>query len=107
MRANLVSYGERMSTRIFAAHLRSRGVAARQHDAWRIGFTCTDDDFENGASHCVSSPSLPPRHPHRLSLRCRTPDSQLHAVCRRDSARDVPVDQTGALGQRVAEESKY
>jgi aspartokinase len=69
MRANLVSYGERMSTRIFAAHLRSRGVAARQHDAWRIGFTCTDDDFENGASHCVSltvsptetpSPSLPP-----------------------------------------------
>lgn len=48
MRSNLVSYGERMSTRIFAAHLRSRGMASKQFDAWRIGFTCTDEDFENG-----------------------------------------------------------
>jgi hypothetical protein len=48
MRANLVSYGERMSTRIFAAHLRSRGIASKQFDAWRIGFICSDEDFENG-----------------------------------------------------------
>ena len=58
MRANLVSYGERMSTRIFAAHLRSRGMASKQFDAWRIGFTCSDDDFENGEILPETYPAL-------------------------------------------------
>nr|CAB3479318.1 unnamed protein product [Digitaria exilis] len=39
----LVSFGERMSTRIFAAYLNKRGVKARQYDAFEIGFITTDD----------------------------------------------------------------
>lgn len=42
----IVSFGERLSTRIFAAYLRSRGVAARQHDAFDL--ITTTDDFGNG-----------------------------------------------------------
>ena len=38
----LVSFGERLSTRIFAGFLRSRGVNAVQHDAFEIGFITTD-----------------------------------------------------------------
>jgi len=48
MKANLVSYGERMSTRIFSSFLRSQGVRSKQCDAWEIGFVSTDDDFEAG-----------------------------------------------------------
>jgi aspartate kinase len=40
---SLVSFGERLSTRIFAAYLRACGVPARQHDAWDLGVTTTDD----------------------------------------------------------------
>mmetsp|Transcript_13104 Transcript_13104/g.15829 ORF Transcript_13104/g.15829 Transcript_13104/m.15829 type:complete len:578 (-) Transcript_13104:598-2331(-) len=47
-RATLVSFGERMSTRIFAAYLRAEGVGARQYDAWDIGFVSTEDNFEYG-----------------------------------------------------------
>jgi aspartokinase len=43
---SLVSFGERMSTRIFASFLRVNGVAARQFDAPEIGFV-TSDDFGN------------------------------------------------------------
>ncbi|XP_051116493.1 aspartokinase 2, chloroplastic-like [Andrographis paniculata] len=39
----LVSFGECMSTRIFAAYLNKIGVKARQYDAFRIGFVTTDD----------------------------------------------------------------
>ncbi|KAI5068518.1 hypothetical protein GOP47_0016863 [Adiantum capillus-veneris] len=39
----LVSFGERLSTRIFAAYLRQRGVKARQYDAFDIGFITTDE----------------------------------------------------------------
>lgn len=39
----LVSFGERLSTRIFAAYLRQRGVKARQYDALDIGFITTDE----------------------------------------------------------------
>ncbi|KAI3417961.1 uncharacterized protein J3R85_014096 [Psidium guajava] len=39
----LVSFGECMSTRIFAAYLNKRGVKARQYDAFEIGFITTDD----------------------------------------------------------------
>ena len=45
-RDSLVSFGERMSTRIFASYLRQRGVPARQFDAPDIGFI-TSDDFGN------------------------------------------------------------
>lgn len=39
----LVSFGECMSTRIFAAYLNKIGVKARQYDAFAIGFITTDD----------------------------------------------------------------
>lgn len=39
----LVSFGECMSTRIFAAHLNKIGAKARQYDAFDIGFITTDD----------------------------------------------------------------
>ncbi|GKB57361.1 aspartokinase 2, chloroplastic-like protein isoform X1, partial [Tanacetum coccineum] len=39
----LVSFGERMSTRIFAAYLNKLGVKSRQYDAFEIGFITTDD----------------------------------------------------------------
>ncbi|KAK7395981.1 hypothetical protein VNO78_16637 [Psophocarpus tetragonolobus] len=39
----LVSFGECMSTRIFAAYLNTLGVKARQYDAFEMGFITTDD----------------------------------------------------------------
>lgn len=39
----LVSFGECMSTRIFAAYLNKIGAKARQYDAFHIGFITTDD----------------------------------------------------------------
>lgn len=45
--ANVVSFGERLATRIFASYLRQQGLAARQWDAFgRLGFV-TSDDFSN------------------------------------------------------------
>ena len=41
-----MSFGERLSTRVFACFLRSQGIAANQHDAFSIGMTTTDD-FQN------------------------------------------------------------
>eukprot|EP00793_Prasinoderma_coloniale_P001930 PRCOL_00002438-RA len=43
----LVSFGERMSVRLFAAYLESEGMPAQHFDAWDIGFVSTDD-FMNG-----------------------------------------------------------
>ncbi|KAL4544046.1 hypothetical protein Ndes2437B_g01841 [Nannochloris sp. 'desiccata'] len=45
-RDSLVSFGERLSTRLFAAYLRASGIPARQYDAFSIGIT-TNDDFTN------------------------------------------------------------
>jgi aspartate kinase len=53
-RDSLVSFGERLSTRLFAAHLRAEGVPARAVDAFAAGLTTTDDfgaaDVDYGAS---------------------------------------------------------
>ena len=43
---SLVSFGERLSTRLFAAFLNAQGIAARQYDAYAIGVT-TNDNFVN------------------------------------------------------------
>jgi len=57
-RDSLVSFGERLSTRIFAAHLRARGVPARQHDAFAARFNlATSDDF--GAAEVAYDAALP------------------------------------------------
>lgn len=39
----LVSFGERLSTRIFSAYLNKIGAKAQQYDAFDIGFITTDD----------------------------------------------------------------
>jgi len=53
---SLVSFGERLSTRIFASYLRSLGVGAKQVDAFAIGLT-TSDEFSN--AEVVYEESLP------------------------------------------------
>jgi aspartate kinase len=55
----LVSFGECLSTRIFAAYLNKIGVKARQYDAFELGFTTTDDftnaDILEGTYPAVAS----------------------------------------------------
>ena len=55
-RDSLVSFGERLSTRLFAAYLRASGVPARNVDAWDAGLS-TCDDF--GAATVDYEASLP------------------------------------------------
>jgi len=55
-RDHLLSYGERMSARVVAAHLRGAGTAARAVDGWDAG-VLTDDRF--GAARPL--PGLPGR----------------------------------------------
>lgn len=43
---SLVSFGERLSTRIFAGYLRRLGLPAKQFDAWDLGLV-TSDEFTN------------------------------------------------------------
>jgi len=45
-RDSLVSFGERLSTRLFASFLRSHGISARQYDSYEIGIV-TNDNFTN------------------------------------------------------------
>ena len=44
---SLVSFGERMSTRIFSGYLKRLGIPSIQHDAFDLGFATTDQ-FTNG-----------------------------------------------------------
>ncbi|KAG2433287.1 hypothetical protein HXX76_008354 [Chlamydomonas incerta] len=55
---SLVSFGERLSTRIFASYLRVNGVAARQHDAWELGLTTTDDFTNADVIYEASLPAI-------------------------------------------------
>ncbi|GLC36554.1 hypothetical protein PLESTB_000161300 [Pleodorina starrii] len=55
---SLVSFGERLSTRIFASYLRSQGVPARQHDAWDLGLTTTDDFTNADVIYEASLPAI-------------------------------------------------
>lgn len=59
-RDHLVSYGERMSTRIFAAYLNKIGTKARQYDAFDIGIITTDD-FTNADILEATYPSVAKR----------------------------------------------
>lgn len=59
-RDHLVSFGERMCTRIFAAHLNKIGTKARQYDAFDIGFITTDD-FTNADILEATYPSVAKR----------------------------------------------
>jgi len=42
----VVSFGERLSTRLFSGHLNARGIESLQFDAWKLGFVSTDQ-FSN------------------------------------------------------------
>ena len=72
---SLVSFGERLSTRLFAAFLRAHGIPARQYDAFDIG-VFTNDNFTNAdVDYEKSLPSL------RESLRKITlTDSEIPVV---------------------------
>ncbi|KAK4765247.1 hypothetical protein SAY86_026337 [Trapa natans] len=56
----LVSFGECMSTRIFAAYLNKKGIKARQYDAFEIGFITTDD-FTNAEILDATYPAVAKR----------------------------------------------
>jgi aspartate kinase len=57
-KASLVSFGERLSTRIFAAYLRRLGVPAVQVDAWKLGIV-TSDEFTNAEiDYAASMPAV-------------------------------------------------
>ncbi|KXZ46967.1 hypothetical protein GPECTOR_39g461 [Gonium pectorale] len=55
---SLVSFGERLSTRIFASYMRVQGVPARQHDAWELGLTTTDDFTNADVIYEASLPAI-------------------------------------------------
>ncbi|GIL90330.1 hypothetical protein Vretifemale_17965 [Volvox reticuliferus] len=55
---SLVSFGERLATRIFASYLRTKGVPARQHDAWDLGLTTTDDFTNADVIYEASLPAI-------------------------------------------------
>ncbi|KAL6780885.1 hypothetical protein ACKKBG_A08870 [Auxenochlorella protothecoides x Auxenochlorella symbiontica] len=57
-RDSLVSFGERLSTRLFAAYLRAQGVPARQHDAFDIGVITTDVFTSAEVDYEASLPAL-------------------------------------------------
>uniref|UniRef100_A0A061SJ01 aspartate kinase n=1 Tax=Tetraselmis sp. GSL018 TaxID=582737 RepID=A0A061SJ01_9CHLO len=61
---NLVSFGERMSTRIFSGYLRRCGMKSKQFDAWKCGFitndsfTCAELDYEATLAGCRKALTL-------------------------------------------------
>jgi len=55
---SLVSFGERLSTRIFASYLRTQGIPARQYDAFSLGLTTTDDFTNADVIYDVSLPQI-------------------------------------------------
>jgi aspartokinase len=57
-RDSLVSFGERLSTRIFAALLVKLGVPARQFDAFKIGVITTDNFMNADVIYEKSLPAI-------------------------------------------------
>jgi hypothetical protein len=52
-RDSLVSFGERLSVRLFAAFLRGQGVPAEHHDAFDIGVVTSDNFTSAGVHRCL------------------------------------------------------
>lgn len=50
-RDSLVSFGERLSTRLLAGYLRRLEVPSTQFDAWRLGIV-TSDEFTDAQVRC-------------------------------------------------------
>ena len=66
-RDSLVSFGERLSTRLFAAFLRASGVPARNVDAWDAGLTTCDDFGSANVDYEASLPALQTASPATLA----------------------------------------
>lgn len=71
--ANLVSFGERLSTRIFAAYLRTQGLRAAQYDSFRELGVVTTEDFGNGEL-------LPQTYASVAALLCPPPANEVAVV---------------------------
>ena len=66
----VVSFGERMATRLFSGYLNARDVPSVQFDAWDLGFVSTDD-FTN--ADVILSATLPSIRKHISSLDGKIP----------------------------------
>ncbi|CAI7815903.1 unnamed protein product [Closterium sp. NIES-54] len=90
----LVSFGERCSTRIFAAYLNSLGVPSKQFDAFQMGVITTDEftnaDVLDETYPTVANSLLSAYHAHRESAAASGDDSSSRAF--------IPVV-TGFLGR--------
>ncbi|CAI5537219.1 unnamed protein product [Closterium sp. Naga37s-1] len=90
----LVSFGERCSTRIFAAYLNSLGVPSKQFDAFHMGVITTDEftnaDVLDETYPTVANSLLSAYHAHRESAAASGDDSSSRAF--------IPVV-TGFLGR--------
>ena len=71
--ANLVSFGERLSTRIFAAFLTAQGVPAAQYDSFGQLGVVTTEDFGNGDI-------LPSTYTSVAALLCPPPRPEIAVV---------------------------
>lgn len=71
---SLVSFGERLSTRLFAALLNSAGVPATQHDAPKIGFVSNDNFTNADVNYEATLPAV--------KVRVSIVTGQLAAFCR-------------------------
>ena len=67
-----MSFGERLSTRLFAAYLRSQGVPARQFDAFDIGAAAAGSQEAglSSFSHVPSGSHIEPVHIRTAHLSC-------------------------------------
>jgi aspartate kinase len=71
---SLVSFGERLSTRLFAAFLNVQGIPAVQYDAFDVGvvtndsFTNADVDYEASLPAILKSLTLQPGQPRALPI---------------------------------------
>ncbi|CAI5998542.1 unnamed protein product [Closterium sp. NIES-65] len=90
----LVSFGERCSTRIFAAYLNSLGVPSKQFDAFHMGVITTDEftnaDVLDETYPAVADSLLSAYHAHRESAAGSADESSSRAF--------IPVV-TGFLGR--------
>lgn len=95
---SLVSFGERLSTRIFSGYLRSMGVPSLQHDAFAMGILTTDQ-FTNGDLLYDESIQAVQRNMNRFATRAEVfGETMAEGGGGGDMVPVVPVV-TGFLGQ--------
>ena len=55
---SLVSFGERLSTRLFASYLRTKGVPAKQYDAFSMGIITNDNFTSADVDYSATFPAV-------------------------------------------------